>query len=81
MYIPKHFDVSDQNELLSFIAANSFGQFISKVGERPFCTHLPFLLSEDKEKLIGHLADCDFNTNNRIQQRGIEFGHPGRIKC
>lgn len=56
MYIPKHFDVSDQNELLSFIAANSFGQFISKVDERPFCTHLPFLLSEDKEKLIGHLA-------------------------
>ena len=56
MYIPKHFEITDKDEVFSFVEANAFGQLISKVNGRLFSTHLPFLLSGDKSKIIGHLA-------------------------
>lgn len=56
MYIPKHFEVTDEAEAYAFIEANAFGQLVSQVDGRPFATHLPFMLSEDRQKIIGHLA-------------------------
>lgn len=56
MYIPRHFDVTDTTEIFAFIAANAFGQLISNVGGRPFSTHMPFLLSADNCRMIGHVA-------------------------
>jgi transcriptional regulator len=56
MYIPKHFDITDREEILAFIKANSFGQLISTVDGKLFSTHMPFLLSEDQSKLLGHVA-------------------------
>ncbi len=56
MYIPKYFEITDKNEQFAFIAANGFGQLISTSNDRPCSTHLPFLLSEDKTKLLAHLA-------------------------
>jgi transcriptional regulator len=56
VYIPKHFEVTDKDEAFAFVEANAFGQLISNVNDRPFSTHMPFLLSEDKSKIIGHLA-------------------------
>ena len=56
MYIPKYFEITDNNEQYAFIAANGFGQLISTSNDRPCSTHLPFLLSEDKTKLLAHLA-------------------------
>ncbi len=55
MYIPKHFEV-DENEAVEFIESNAFGQLISLVEGRPFSTHMPFLISKDKKQLIGHIA-------------------------
>jgi transcriptional regulator len=56
MYIPQYFEITNKNEQYSFIAANGFGQLISSSGGRPYSTHLPFLLSDDKTKLLAHLA-------------------------
>lgn len=56
MYIPKYFEVTDKAEIFAFVEANAFGQLISSVGGKLFSTHMPFLLSEDKTKIIGHLA-------------------------
>jgi transcriptional regulator len=56
MYIPKHFEVTDEGEIFSFIEANAFGQLVSSVARRPFSTHMPFLVSSDKKKMIGHVA-------------------------
>ena len=56
MYLPKHFEVTDDTEKLAFIDANNFGQLISQVDGRLFSTHLPFLLNKDKTRLLGHLA-------------------------
>ena len=56
MYIPRHFKVTDDDEIFAFIEANSFGQIISSIENKLFASHIPFLLSGDKQKLIGHLA-------------------------
>ena len=56
MYIPKQFEVTNKEEVLSFIEANAFGQLISNVKHRLFSSHIPFLLSDDKTKIIGHLS-------------------------
>jgi len=56
MYIPRHFEVTDDDEIFAFIEANAFGQIISSLQGKLFSTHIPFLLSSDKQKLMGHLA-------------------------
>lgn len=56
MYIPKNFEVTDREEMIRFIEANGFGQLISLVAGRLFSTHIPFILSEDRSKMIGHVA-------------------------
>ena len=56
MYIPEQFEITDRDEIFSFIEANAFGQLISNVGGRFFSTHLPFLVSDDRCKLTCHLA-------------------------
>ena len=56
MYIPRHFEICDSEEIFSFIEANAFGQLISTVAGRHFSSHLPFLVSEDGRKIICHLA-------------------------
>ena len=48
MYIPKHFDVTDNEEIFSFVEENAFGQLISQVDGRLFSSHIPFLISKDK---------------------------------
>jgi transcriptional regulator len=56
MHIPKHFEVTDSDEIFSFIEENAFGQLISRVDGRLFSTHLPFLVSKDRTRIIAHLA-------------------------
>ena len=56
MFIPKKFKVTDEKEIFSFIQSNAFGQIISSKDGRLLSSHIPFLVSDDKTKLIGHLA-------------------------
>lgn len=56
MYIPRHFAVTDSAEIFAFVEANAFGQLVSSVAGRPFSTHMPFLVSADRTRLIGHVA-------------------------
>ena len=56
MYIPKAFSVTDRDEIFSFVEANAFGQLVSTVEGRIFSTHMPFLVSEDKQNIVGHFA-------------------------
>lgn len=66
MHIPSHFEVTDEKEILSFIEQNSFGQLVSTLNNRLFTTHMPFMLSSDKQKLLGHIA------LNNPQHAGLE---------
>tara|TARA_R110000850_G_scaffold40709_10_gene104610 strand:+ start:232 stop:822 length:591 start_codon:yes stop_codon:yes gene_type:complete len=56
MYIPKNFEVTETSEIFSFIERNAFGQIISNLNGKLFSTHIPFLVSDDKKQLLGHLA-------------------------
>ncbi len=56
MYLPPHFQITDEKEIFTFIEANAFGQLISSVDGRHFATHVPFLVSPDKSCLLTHLA-------------------------
>lgn len=56
MYVPEHFSVTDEDEVFAFIEANAFGQLISTVEGRLFSSHLPFEVSEDRKRLVCHLA-------------------------
>jgi len=56
MYVPKHFSVTETEEIFSFLDANAFGQLISIADHRPTASHLPFLVSPDRGYLHCHLA-------------------------
>jgi transcriptional regulator len=56
MYIPDHFKISDQEEIFSFLQANAFGQLISVQDKRLTSSHLPFLIADDRKRLLCHLA-------------------------
>lgn len=56
MYIPEQFEIEDEEEVFAFIEANAFGQLISTVSGRLFSSHIPFLASPDRTRIIGHLA-------------------------
>ncbi len=56
MYIPKHFAVTDREEIFAFIETNAFGQLISKVNGSLYASHLPFLVTPDRSTMICHLA-------------------------
>lgn len=56
MYNPKPFEVTDKEKIYAFIDDNGFGQLNSNSDNQILASHIPFLLSADKTKLVGHLA-------------------------
>ncbi len=56
MYIPKYHDNENKEEQLEFIRQNNFGLLISQVNDSPWATHVPLMLSDDGNKLSGHIA-------------------------
>lgn len=58
MYIPKHFKVSDFEEIREFVQQYSFGTLVTTRKGRPIATHLPLQLVQEKEEyfITGHMA-------------------------
>ncbi len=56
MYVPKHFEVSDADEIFAFLDANAFGQLVSQQDGELMASHLPFLFAADRQTLLCHLA-------------------------
>ena len=56
MYVPKHFVISEAEEIYSFLDANAFGQLISQQDGRLTAAHLPFLVAAERKHLHCHLA-------------------------
>jgi len=59
MYIPKHFEITDETEISKFIEANSFGQLISLHNAAIVSTHIPFLFDAGSRVLLGHMAKAN----------------------
>ena len=58
MYIPKHFKVTDFDEIREFIQGNSFGTIVTTKQGTPIATHLPLALHKqgDDYYITGHMA-------------------------
>ena len=56
MFNPGYFQITDRDEMLSFLKANNFGLLISTHDGEPCASHLPFLPSDDGSTLLCHLA-------------------------
>jgi transcriptional regulator len=58
MYIPSVFEITDRENLKSFLQENAFGNFLFVDSDEICSVHLPFLLKETAESffLEGHLA-------------------------
>lgn len=56
MYTPKHFRITDEDEIFAFLAANAFGQLVSVHEQRLTVSHLPFLVKRAERRIYCHLA-------------------------
>jgi len=58
MYIPKHFKVSDVEEIREFVQQNSFATLITTKKGKPIATHLPMQLMKENDDyfITGHMA-------------------------
>ncbi len=56
MYIPKHFQVNDEEIIYDFIEKYSFATLFSQHNGEPYATHLPLTLNKSENVLYGHFA-------------------------
>jgi transcriptional regulator len=58
MYVPKHFELSDQSAQFDLIREFSFATLVTGVGGDLTATHIPLVLEEgaDVPALVGHMA-------------------------
>ncbi|MBM7573603.1 FMN-binding negative transcriptional regulator [Aquibacillus albus] len=56
MYIPKHFQLNDEEMIYDFIEKYSFATLFSQHNGEPYATHLPLTLNKDESALYGHFA-------------------------
>ncbi len=62
MYLPRHYAVTDRQQLHDFIKGNGFGILFSGNGPEPVASHLPFILDESAGKqgtLLSHMAGAN----------------------
>ena len=56
MYVPKHFEKEDGDQLAAFIDENAFGVLVTVSEDRPFASHIPFIYEREANVLLGHVA-------------------------
>ena len=80
MYTPTHFAQTDTATLVAFMRRFSFATIVSQVAERPFATHLPFVVehSEDGQvTLLAHFAKANPQWQNlEVQTALVIFSEP-----
>jgi len=61
MYTPKHFQLSDEQEAISFMQRYSFATIVTATDNVPFATHIPFLVSKRDDKIVlsSHFAKAN----------------------
>jgi len=61
MYTPKHFQLTDNQEAISFMQKYSFATIVTNIDGVPEATHLPFIIEQrgDALVLISHFAKAN----------------------
>lgn len=80
MYIPKHFENSNKEELFHFMKKYNFGIIVSSKDNKPFATHLPFIVTkvDDKVSIKSHMskANQQWTTFNDSSEALVVFSEP-----
>ena len=79
MYTPKHYKMTDKDEIVDFINSNSFAILISNNGGKINATHLPVLLKEDEGEmgfLYAHVAKANRQIENIDEEVLVIFPGP-----
>ncbi|QEM09877.1 FMN-binding negative transcriptional regulator [Mucilaginibacter rubeus] len=68
MYTPKHFQLTDEQEAISFMQRYSFATIVTATDNVPFATHIPFLVSKRDDKIVlsSHFAKANPQANEII---------------
>lgn len=69
MYIPKHFNIEDEEVIYHFIEKNSFATIFSQHDGEPCATHLPLTLDKGEGKLYGHFARPNSQWKDAVNQK------------
>lgn len=58
MYVPKYYKITDMDEIMEFVHANSFGTVVTTKQGKPIAAHLPLQVSKTGDSccITGHLA-------------------------
>lgn len=61
MYIPSFNSFPDRREIVAFMERYSFATIVTMMDDKPFATHLPFLVKEENDKIIlqAHFAKAN----------------------
>ncbi|TGL57668.1 FMN-binding negative transcriptional regulator [Leptospira sarikeiensis] len=59
MYTPEHFKLEDLNIIHEIIGKYPFAVFVSNLEQGLEATHIPLLLSSNKNSLVGHMASVN----------------------
>ncbi|MET3500160.1 transcriptional regulator [Mucilaginibacter rubeus] len=73
MYTPKHFQLTNEQEAISFMQRYSFATIITATDNVPFATHLPFLVSKRDNKIVlsSHFAKANPQATEIIGKDGL----------
>src|SRR3569833_1648273 len=52
MYIPSFNTFSDKQEIFAFMQRYSFASIVTMIDDKPFATHLPFLVKDENENVL-----------------------------
>jgi transcriptional regulator len=80
MYIPGLFKITDSETIGEFIDDNGFGILINSVNGKIWATHIPMLLSKDKDHkdiLTGHLSKANFQWKEFEKSQEVLVVFPG----
>jgi transcriptional regulator len=56
MYIPKHFNIDEEEVIYDFIEKHGFATLFSQHQGEPYATHLPLMFNKSENALYGHFA-------------------------
>lgn len=69
MYIPKYFNINEEEVMFDYIEKYSFATMFSLHQGLPYVTHLPFILDKDNRALYGHLARLNGQWKDALNQQ------------
>lgn len=73
MYILPFNEFPDRKEVIAFMQRYSFATIVTMLDDKPFATHLPFLVKEENEKLFlySHFAKANPQTKEIFDKQSL----------